>query len=99
VSRMCWAAFAVMYRFRHHFFSALYPTRQLYGLAPVHPVWVNAKALTPKQLSSVPCPTCWVAAGKRCHEHTGALRLRNNPHFDREVAAIEAVAARKLKRN
>jgi hypothetical protein len=45
--------------------------------------------LTPKQLSSVRCPTCGVAAGKRCV--LGGGDPRNEPHPSREVAAAEAM--------
>jgi hypothetical protein len=45
--------------------------------------------MTPKQLSSVPCPRCGVATGKRCVLGSGALRP--GPHVDRRLAAIEAV--------
>jgi hypothetical protein len=30
--------------------------------------------MTPKQLSSVPCPQCGAATGKRCLQPSGALR-------------------------
>jgi CRP/FNR family transcriptional regulator, cyclic AMP receptor protein len=42
-----------------------------------------------KQVSSVPCPTCGVAAGQRCLLHSGALR--SEPHVDRRLSAIEAI--------
>jgi hypothetical protein len=45
--------------------------------------------MTPKQLSSVPCPRCGAATGKRCVLHSGAFRA--DPHVDRRVSAIEAV--------
>jgi hypothetical protein len=51
-------------------------------------VRVEKKELTPKQLSSVPCPTCGAAAGERCELHSGAPR--SEPHVDRKFAAIEA---------
>jgi hypothetical protein len=54
-----------------------------------HSVRVKKSELTPKQLSSVPCPTCGVAAGKRCVLHSGGLRLE--PHVDRKLSAIEAI--------
>ena len=34
--------------------------------------------MTPKQLVSVPCPTCGVSAGARCLLHSGGLRAA--PH-------------------
>jgi hypothetical protein len=49
--------------------------------------------MTPKQLSSVPCPRCGVAAGKRCVLHSGALRAE--PHVDRRLSAIEAVEVKR----
>jgi len=49
--------------------------------------------MTAKQLSSVPCPRCGVAAGKRCVLLSGALRP--GPHVDRRLAAIEAVEVRR----
>ena len=49
---------------------------------------MKKKELTPKQLSSVPCPTCGVAAGERCVLHSGAPR--SEPHVDRKFAAAEA---------
>ena len=45
--------------------------------------------MTPKQLSSVPCPRCGVDMGKGCVQLSGALRA--GPHVDRRLAAIEAV--------
>jgi hypothetical protein len=45
--------------------------------------------LTRKQSSSVPCPTCGVAAGQRCVLQAGGLRLE--PHTDRELSAAEAI--------
>jgi len=44
--------------------------------------------LTPKQVSSVHCPTCCVATRKSCVLHSGAPR--SSPHVDRRFAAIEA---------
>ncbi len=49
-----------------------------------------------KQLLSVPCPTCGVAAGQRCVLHSG--RIRKEPHVDRKLAATEVVVKRKSKR-
>jgi hypothetical protein len=45
--------------------------------------------LTPKQLSSVPCPTCGVGIGERCVLHSGGLR--SEPHVDRKLAAAESL--------
>src|ERR1700674_4211703 len=55
----------------------------------VHSARMKKKELTPKQLSSVPCPTCGVAAGKRCVLLSGAPRSK--PHVDRTFAASEAI--------
>jgi len=45
-------------------------------------------------LLAVPCRTCGVAAGMPCLLlHSG--RLRNDPHIDRKLDAIEAVEAKK----
>jgi hypothetical protein len=54
-----------------------------------HSVGMKKKELTPKQLSSVPCPTCGVAAGRRCVLHSGAPR--SEPQIDRKFAATEAI--------
>jgi len=51
--------------------------------------------MTPKQLSSVPCPRCGVAAGKRCVMLSGAMRP--GPHVDRRLAAIEAVEVKRTQ--
>jgi len=53
---------------------------------------MKKKDLTPKQMSSVPCPTCGVAAGMRCVLTTGGLR--SEPHVDRKLAAAEAIEAK-----
>jgi hypothetical protein len=45
--------------------------------------------LTAKQLSSVSCPTCGVAAGNRCVLHSGTPR--SGPHVDRKFCAIDAL--------
>ena len=45
--------------------------------------------LTPKQFSSVPCPTCGVGLGERCLLHSGSPRLE--PHLDRKLVAAEAI--------
>ena len=52
--------------------------------------------MTPRHLLAVPCPTCGVAAGKRCLLHAGGLR--NEPHIDRKLRAIEAVESRRQTR-
>jgi hypothetical protein len=50
---------------------------------------MKKKDLTPRQLSSVPCPTCGVPARKRCVLHSGGLR--SAPHVDRKFLAIEVI--------
>ena len=50
---------------------------------------VKSKELTPKQILSVPCPTCGAAIKEPCELHTGALRTE--PHRDRKLSAAEAV--------
>jgi len=50
---------------------------------------VEKKDLTRKQMSSVPCPTFGVAAGKGCILYSGGLRLE--PHLVRKLAAVEAL--------
>ena len=45
--------------------------------------------LSPKMFNSVSCPTCRVGPGKRCVLHSGGLR--NDPHVDRKLRAIETV--------
>jgi hypothetical protein len=54
-----------------------------------HPALMKKSELTPKQVSSVPCPTCGVATRKGCVLHSGAPR--SEPHVDRKLAAIEAI--------
>ena len=50
---------------------------------------MKVKQLTLKQLSSVACPTCGVAAGKRCVLVAGGLR--NESHPNRKLLAAEAM--------
>jgi hypothetical protein len=52
--------------------------------------------ITPKQLSSVVCPTCGVVAGKQCVLVAGGLR--NEPHPHRKVLAAEALERKRTKR-
>ena len=52
--------------------------------------------LTPEKLLSVPCPTCGVAAGKRCLLHSGALR--SEPHIDRKLSVAEAIEVKRYQR-
>jgi len=63
------------------------------GSRLLHPV--SMKNLTAKQISSVPCPTCGVAAGKRCVLLSGAPR--KEPHVDRKIAATEAVKKERFR--
>jgi hypothetical protein len=50
---------------------------------------VKKSQLTPKQISSVPCPTCGVTTGERCLLHSGGKR--SEPHVDRKLLAVEAI--------
>lgn len=50
---------------------------------------MKKKELTPKQILSVPCPTCGVPAGKRCVLHSGGPR--SQPHVDRTLAALAVI--------
>jgi hypothetical protein len=50
---------------------------------------MRKEELARKQMSSVPCPTCGVAAGKRCIVYSGSLRFE--AHVARKLAAIEAL--------
>ena len=50
---------------------------------------MKKKELTRKLLSSIPCPTCGVAAGKRCVMQSGGLR--REPHLARKHSAVEAI--------
>jgi hypothetical protein len=62
----------------------------------LHYVVVKIKELTPKQILSVPCPTCGESTGEACELHTGALR--NEPHRDRKLSAVEAVETKSSER-
>jgi len=59
-----------------------------------HNVSMRMVELTPKDLSSVSCPTCGVAAGERCHLHSGFPFLE--PHLDRKLCAIEALEQKRI---
>ena len=61
---------------------------------PAHNIRMRMEELTPKELSSVRCPTCGVAAGQRCHLHSGSPRVE--PHLDRKLSAIEALEQKKI---
>jgi hypothetical protein len=68
--------------------SGRVPNWTAFGETPLQHLGMKKRNLTPKQLSSVPCPTCGVAAGQRCVLHSGGLR--SEPHVDRKLSAIEA---------
>jgi hypothetical protein len=53
---------------------------------------MKTRELTPKQLTTVPCPTCGAAAGERCVLLSGGPR--KEPHVNRKLAATEAVEKR-----
>jgi len=57
---------------------------------------MKTKDLTPKQILSVPCPTCGAAIKEACELYSGALRAE--PHRDRKLSAAEAVEAQPGKR-
>jgi hypothetical protein len=57
---------------------------------------MKKKELTPKQISSVPCPTCGSAAGERCVLQSGGLR--SEPHVERKFLAIDAIVAKRATR-
>jgi hypothetical protein len=62
----------------------------------LHYEGVKTKELTPKQILSVPCPTCGAALEEGCVLHTGARRTE--PHRDRKLSAAEAVETKASKR-
>jgi len=66
---------------------------QICGTVLAQSIRMRMTHLTPKQLSSVPCPSCGAAAGHLCELHTG--RLRVEPHLDRKLAAVEAVETKR----
>jgi hypothetical protein len=55
----------------------------------LHYVAMKTRELTPKQILSVPCPTCGAATEEACELHTGARRTE--PHRDRKLSAAEAM--------
>ena len=57
---------------------------------------MKKKELTRKLLSSIPCPTCGVAAGKRCVMQSGGLR--REPHLARMYSAAEAVEKKGIEK-
>jgi hypothetical protein len=52
--------------------------------------------MAPMTLLAVPCRSCGVAAGMPCLLHSGGLR--NDPHIDRKLDAIEAVETKRIPR-
>jgi hypothetical protein len=70
---------------------------QFYGAFWRTLVLVRMNEMTPKQSSSVPCPTCGVAAGERCLLYSGALRQES--HINRKLSAAEAIETKKIRRN
>ena len=64
-------------------------------LVLAHHALRRTRDMTPKQLSSVPCPTCGVVVGQRCVLYSG--RLRKGPHVERKLSAAEAVAKKKSR--
>ena len=50
--------------------------------------------LSPEASLAVACPKCGVTAGKRCLLYSGGLR--NEPHIDRKLSAIEALEAKEI---
>jgi hypothetical protein len=55
-------------------------------------VRMKKKELTPKQQTSVACPTCGVSAGECCVLHSGGPR--SETHVERKLVAIEAIEKR-----
>jgi hypothetical protein len=56
---------------------------------------MKTRNLTAKQLSSIPCPTCGVAAGHSCVLYSGAPRFA--PHVDRRFSAIAAIERKQIR--
>jgi hypothetical protein len=65
------------------------------GLVLSQDILMRTTDMTPKQMSSVPCPTRGVPAGKGCVLHSG--RLRKEPHVDRKLVATEAAEKERFK--
>ena len=74
----------------------LFKSEQFRDWVLPHSVRMKMKERNPKQVSSVPCPTCGVAAGKRCVLHSGAPRTE--PHVDRKLSAAEAIETKRIPR-
>jgi len=62
---------------------------QFRGRVLSHSVRVVKKGLTLRQISSMPCPTCGVAAGRHYILHSGIPRVE--PHVDQKLAAKEDI--------
>jgi hypothetical protein len=60
-----------------------------------HHIGMKVKQLTPRQLSSVHCPTCGAAAGERYVLNSDTLR--SGPHIDRKLLATEAVEKKRIQ--
>jgi len=56
---------------------------------------MKSRNLTAKQLSSVPCPTCGVAAGNSCVLHSGGPR--SAPHVDRRFCAADSIEWKQIR--
>lgn len=56
---------------------------------------MKTRTLTAKQLSSIPCPTCGVAAGHSCVLYSGGPRFA--PHVDRRYSAIAAIERKQIR--
>ena len=56
---------------------------------------MKVKELTLKQISSVACPACGVAIGKRCVLIAGGIR--REAHIDRKLSAAEAMEKKLAK--
>jgi len=56
---------------------------------------MKSRNLTAKQLSSIPCPTCGVAAGYSCLLHSGAPR--SAPHVDRKYSAMDVIERKQIR--
>jgi len=54
---------------------------------------MKVRAVTPKQVEIVSCPTCGVAPGKQCELSAGGLRT--TAHRDRALSAAEALEKRR----
>jgi hypothetical protein len=70
------------------------PNRTVSRLMLPHNASMRMVELTPKELSSVRCPTCGVPAGERCHLHSGSPTFES--HLDRKLCAIEALEQKRI---